>query len=161
MWGAPAWWTTTTGGGAGYAYFGGQKLNLRQYLLTPGNSTTLASIGSTYTNQTIHLFGYPGTIPAVSTKSNNSDAIVWAIDTSSNAAGKAKLYAFKATDLSCLYTTDSATDANCARTSIADAPPGIAVKFTVPSVANGLVVIGTADSATNNSVGHVVIYGVN
>jgi hypothetical protein len=143
-------------------YFGARQLLLRQYLLTPGNSTTTASIGSTYTNQTSHVFGYPGTVPAVSAQSNNANAIVWAIDTSSfSSAGVAKLYAFKATDLSCLYTTDSASGTNCTKTSTADAPPGIAVKFTVPSVANGLVVMGTADNTQHNSVGHVVIYGVN
>jgi hypothetical protein len=161
VWGAPAWFTYSSSGGAGYVYFGGRDLNLRQYLFTKGNTTTLASIGTAYTNQTTHTFHYPGTVPAVSSQSNAANGIVWAIDTASYSGGIAKLYAFKATNLTCLYTTDTAGDANCTRTSTADFPPGIAVKFTVPSVANGLVVMGTADNTQHNSVGHVVIYGVN
>jgi hypothetical protein len=161
VWGAPAWWTTTSGGGAGYVYFGGEYLFLRQYLFSPGNTLTLASVGSTYTNQTSHEFKYPGPTPAVSSQPNGANAVVWAIDSRNSASGAANLYAFKATDLTCLFTTDTATDASCTRTSTADAPPGIAVKFTVPSVANGFVVMGIADSAANNSIGHVVIYGVN
>lgn len=158
VWGAPGWWTTASGGGAGYVYVGGETLKLRQYLLNPGSTTTQASIGSTYTNQTSHTFGYPGPTPAVSGQSNGTNTVVWAVDTSGYKNGlPGQLYAFKATDLTCLYTTSTAADANCTRTSTADAPPGIAVKFTVPSVANGLVVMGTADTGSG---GHVVIYDV-
>ncbi|PYU22448.1 MAG: hypothetical protein DMG32_18195 [Acidobacteria bacterium] len=64
--------------------------------------------------------------------------IVWALDTSGNLASPpqpAILYAYRAADLSRLYASPtSATDPLAA---------GPAVKFAVPTVANGKVYVGT------------------
>jgi hypothetical protein len=80
-------------------------------------------------------FGYPGGSPVVSASGNN-DGIVWIIETDKfGNNGNAILRAFDAANVSReLYDTTQ----NSTRDS-----PGPAVKFTVPTVANGKVYVGT------------------
>ena len=89
--------------------------------------TPLASIGS-------FTFGYPGASPVISAN-GTAGGILWAINTSSwKTGGAAILYAFDALDLNHeLYSSN--------QFSFDD--PGPAVKFTVPTVANGSVYVGT------------------
>jgi hypothetical protein len=168
--GSGAWWSTTAGGGgsSGYAYFGGENLSLMQFQFYPNgsactNTGTLAGFCTTPTAQTSYKFGWPGPSPTVSAPSVTSpQAIVWAVDTRRAAgAGAASLWAFDATTLSCLYTTNqSAVKGTCQVIGPAtDVPAGSAVKFVVPSVANGKVFIGTTGGTTTTE-GYVNIYGI-
>jgi hypothetical protein len=98
-------------------------------------------------------FGFPGATPSVSA-SGTSNGIVWAIDTSnyctpqSNGCGPAVLRALDATNLR----TELWNSGNSA---------GNAVKFTVPTVANGKVYIGTRGNSVNNGgVGELDVFGL-
>ncbi len=154
IWGAPSWWNTTSGGSGstGYAYWGGKSLCIMGFQFTPGTSP---AFGSSFSQTGCHIFNYPGTVPAVSSDgANASQAIVWALDTTGFGGGTPAppvLYAYDAATLDCLYAT--ATDSSCSVVVTTDAPSGQAVKFTIPTVANGRVFVGTAD--------HLNIYGVN
>ncbi len=166
IWGAPGWWTTGSGGGgsAGYAYWTGKNLPLMQFKFYPNGSgctgTTGAGFCTTPTATTTHTFGWPGPTPTVSAPSNASTkAIVWLIDAgNASNGGKANLWAFDGATLDCLFTTDSKAT-SCTRISSTDVPAGIAVKFTVPSVANGKVYVGTA-GGSSTSGGYLNIYGL-
>ena len=89
--------------------------------------TPPASIGS-------FTFGYPGASPVISAN-GTAGGILWAINSSAwQTGGPAILYAFNALDLdNVLYSSN--------QFSFDD--PGPAVKFTVPTVANGSVYMGT------------------
>jgi hypothetical protein len=165
VWGAPGWWTTGYGGGgsSGYGYWTGKNLPLMQFKFYPNGATCTGTTGAgfckTPTAQTSHTFGWPGPTPTVSAPSNASvKAIVWAIDaTNASNAGAADLWAFDAATLDCLFSTN-ATASPCTRVSSGDSPAGIAVKFAVPSVANGKVYVGTAGGTDG---GYLNIYGLN
>jgi hypothetical protein len=79
-------------------------------------------------------FGYPGASPAISAN-GTTGGIMWAINSSAwNTGGPAILYAFDATNLNTeLYDSNQFSSDD----------PGPAVKFTVPTVANGSVYMGT------------------
>ena len=82
-----------------------------------------------------NTFGYPGTSPAISSN-GLLRRIVWALDVSGYAIGDpAVLHAYRAFDLSELYNSAQASGSRDAA--------GPAVKFTVPTVANGKVYVGT------------------
>jgi len=168
--GGGAWWATTSGGGGstGYAYFAGTNMPLMQFQFYPNGSTctnsgTLAGFCTTPTAQTTFAFGWPGPNPTISAPSgSSSQAIVWAVDSRRAASkGPAALWAFDATTLNCLYTTNQQTSAGTC-TVIApstDVPAGIAVKFVVPSVANGKLYVGTTGD-TSTTQGYLNIYGI-
>jgi hypothetical protein len=107
------------------------------------------------------VFGFPGPSPAISA-TQTTNGVVWALDNSqyctkqSKGCGPAVLHAYDATTLVELW--NSATVA-------ADAP-GNAVKFTVPSIANGKVYIGTRGNNTGGALlsttvaGELDVYGL-
>ncbi|HZO22890.1 MAG TPA: hypothetical protein VFB37_10355, partial [Steroidobacteraceae bacterium] len=110
-----------------------------------------------------HTYGFPGATPSVSASSASSNGIVWSIDGSryctleSPGCGPAVLYAHDASNLATELWNSSkvATDA-----------AGNGVKFTVPTVANGSVFVGTrgnntggADSSSSTP-GELDIYGL-
>jgi fibronectin type 3 domain-containing protein len=115
--------------------------------------------------QSAHVFQFPGATPSVSangTSNPPSNAIVWALDNhayctpqSNGACGPAVLYAFDATNLSTELWNSSTTGNDTA---------GFAVKFTVPTVANGKVYIGTRGSDdgtyTSSNRGELDVYGL-
>lgn len=109
-----------------------------------------------------HSYQFPGATPSVSA-SGTQNGLVWALDNSSYctqqspSCGPAVLHAYDATDL--------ATELWNSSTNSLDAA-GNAVKFTVPTVANGRVYVGTrgnnaggADSSTTTP-GELEIYGL-
>jgi hypothetical protein len=171
VWGAPAWWTTASGGGGstGYAYFGGKDLPIMQFKFYPnGNACTGTGDKAGFcvqpTAQTTNVFGWPGPTPTVSAPSATSNqAIVWAIDArKATIGGNEALWAFDATTLTCLYTTDqSIPKTACTRKApTTDKPTGMAIKYTVPTVANGKVYVGST-GGTGTTQGYLNIYGIN
>ncbi|MGH7924892.1 MAG: choice-of-anchor D domain-containing protein, partial [Candidatus Binatus sp.] len=79
------------------------------------------------------LFAYPGASPVISAN-GTTGGVLWAINNARwQSNGPATLIAFDATNLQMLYTSDQHSSDN----------PGPAVKFTVPTVANGSVYVGT------------------
>ena len=106
-------------------------------------------------------FGFPGATPSISANSATSNGIVWAIDASmyctpqSPGCGPAVLHAFDATKLSPELWNSS---------QVASDRAGFAVKFTVPTVANGKVYIGTRGndngSGTSSIRGELDVYGL-
>ena len=124
MWASPTWWNNRV-------YFGASGDTLKAF----GLNTTTGLLTTTPTSQTTRVFAYPGTTTSVSAN-QDSDAIVWALDTSTyKTADGAVLYAFDATNLATeLYTSSQRFTRD---------NPGGAVKFSVPTVANGKVFVGT------------------
>ncbi len=123
-------------------------------------ATNLFSTGATSTSTTIYSF--PGTTPSVSA-TGNTNGIVWALDNTnyctsqSPGCGPAVLHAYSAANLS--------TDLWNSGMEAGDAA-GIAVKFTVPTVANGKVYVGTRGNNTGGAgssttiAGELDIYGL-
>ena len=122
VWGMPAFWNNTV-------YVGGESDHLKAFSFNDSNSGLLSIAPVSASSGTYH---YPGTTPAVSA-SGSVNGILWALDYISN--GSAVLHAYDATNLANeLYnTTQKSQDA-----------PGPAVKFAVPTIANGKVYVGTA-----------------
>ncbi|HUY28683.1 MAG TPA: hypothetical protein VMV27_14830 [Candidatus Binataceae bacterium] len=124
----PAYWNESV-------YFNGSYYPLTQFRLTGG----LLSTTPTYIALT--PFGWPGAVPAVSAD-GASNGIVWEIRTEyfADTSGHAVLYAFDANDVANeLYDSNQAGDRDL---------PGPAVKFSVPTVANGSVFVGGQYSVT-------------
>ncbi|MGB7281134.1 MAG: fibronectin type III domain-containing protein [Candidatus Acidiferrum sp.] len=123
-------------------------------------NTTTGLFNTTPTSQSAASFGFPGATPSVSASGTNN-AIVWAIDGSqyctqqSPGCGPAVLHAFNATNVASELWNSSQTAGDQA---------GNAVKFTVPTVANGKVYIGTRGNDTGNGgtsvPGEVDVYGL-
>ncbi len=91
-------------------------------------------------SQSSHTFSFPGATPSVSSQ-GTSNGIVWVIDSSQygvpkNSGGPAVLYAYDATDLATELWNSSKAPNNRDRA-------GNAVKFSVPTEANGKVYVGT------------------
>ncbi len=111
-----------------WIYYGGTGDNLRAYKISNGNITTPA----TYT--TANTFGLQGATLSISADGTNN-GIVWGLDGGSN-----QLLAYNASNISQkLY----ASGANAARDAL-----GTAVEFTLPTIANGEVLVGTTNSLT-------------
>jgi len=106
---------------------------LKQYTLANGAlSTSPVQMGR-------EVFGFPGATPAISAN-GLANPILWLLDTANNgtpngtgSSAPAILFAYDATTLGLLYSSP---------TSGAGAA-GNAVKFTVPTVVNGKVYVGT------------------
>ncbi len=111
-------------------------------------NTTTGKFASPNSSQSPTSFGnFPGTTPSVSAN-GTSQGIVWAIDASNNGTdgstfGAAVLHAYDATNLATELWNS---------TQVAGDAAGTAVKFTVPTVANGKVYVGTQ--------GEISVYGL-
>jgi hypothetical protein len=130
MWNSPTWWSD-------HVYFGSAKDHLKLFSFNPLSGL----LSKAPISQSANTFLYPGTTTSVSAN-QASDAIVWALDNSTfkyTTVG-AVLYAYDATDLTkMLY--------NSAEFPARDAA-GPAVKFAVPTIANGKVYVGSRTSVT-------------
>jgi hypothetical protein len=107
-------------------YIGPIGDHVKSYTLNTGAGQFNTSPAS----QSPGTFGFPGTTPSISAQ-GGSNGIVWAIER----AGAAVLHAYDATNLGSELWNSSGNGADQA---------GGAVKFTVPTVANGKVYVGTA-----------------
>jgi hypothetical protein len=106
-------------------YFCGAADQMKMYPVSNAQMT------ATPASQSAVTFGFPGCVPTISAN-GTSNGIVWAIDQSGI------LHAYDATNLANeLYNTNQ----NSSRDSL-----GSAVKFSVPTVANGKVYAGTQNS---------------
>jgi hypothetical protein len=114
-----------------------------------------------------HYYGFPGSTPSVSA-SGTTNGLVWSLDSSSfctnqsPSCGSTVLIAYDATNVTnALWTSPQSTPGNA----VAGAA-GYAVKFSVPTVANGKVYVGTrgnnqgdVDTSTSSS-GELDIFGL-
>lgn len=116
----------------------------RIYYGTIGNSLKTftianAAFSTTFTAHSNDTFGSPGTTPSISAN-GSTNGIVWDLDRSTS-----QLRAYDATNIGNeLYTSAQATGGRDALGSV--------VKFTVPTVVDGRVLVGTSNS--------LVIYGL-
>jgi hypothetical protein len=115
----PAFWQNTL-------YIGPVSDHVKSYTLNTGAGQFNTSPAS----QSPGTFGFPGATPSISAQ-GGSNGIVWAIEN----AGTAVLHAYDATNLGSELWNSGNNGADQA---------GQAVKFTVPTVANGKVYVGTA-----------------
>ncbi|MGB9245875.1 MAG: hypothetical protein WCC03_21185, partial [Candidatus Acidiferrales bacterium] len=147
----PAFWQNTL-------YFFGFNGPGLAYTFLPASDTSNPSVASATTPS----FSFPGSSPSVSSN-GNSNGIVWMIDAHSFGtgdggpaiAGPAVLHAFDATNLGTELWNSSQVLADVA---------GNAVKFTVPTVANGKVYVGTRGNdstlGAGTVFGEVDVYGL-
>ena len=100
-------------------------------------------------------FGFPGSTPSVSS-SGTANGIVWALDNGnyctqgSSSCGPAILHAYDATNVATELWNSTQGTGNSA---------GNAVKFVVPTVANGKVYIGTRGNDTGSGTTSTTIHG--
>ena len=104
-----------------------------------GYSLINGVLSRTPTLQTADKFIWPGPTPSISANGTNN-AILWAVMTyAQSVGGNEILLAYDATKLgTALYSTS--TSANPARDN-----PGLAVRFVVPTIANGKVYVGAGN----------------
>jgi hypothetical protein len=122
LWSMPAYWNNKV-------YFWGAGDNLRAFSLNNGQLNFAAASSDSY--------GYPGATPSISAN-GVSNGIVWSLKTDSGNSG-AVLRAHDAGSLNLLYSSD--------QNSVRD-NPGAAVKFAVPTIANGKVYAGAGAGAS-------------
>jgi hypothetical protein len=128
IWGTPAFWQNRL-------YYGGTGDHLNAFDFSTGLFNTTPSSQSSAT------FQFPGTTPSVSSQ-GTSGGVVWAVDSSqygvpsSFGLGPAVLHAYDATNLGTELWNSSQAASNRDQA-------GQAVKFSVPTVANGKVYLGT------------------
>ena len=147
----PAFWQNTL-------YFFGFNGPGLAYTFLTASDTFNPAVASTTTPS----FSFPGSSPSVSSN-GNSNGIVWMIDAHTfgtgdggpATAGPAVLHAFDATNLGTELWNSSQVPADAA---------GNAVKFTVPTVANGKVYVGTRGNdstlGAGTVFGEVDVYGL-
>ena len=145
----PAFWNNTL-------YIGAVGGPLQAFSFNPSTD----QLSSAATSQSPTNYGATGSKPgpglAVSAAGTSAGAVVWSIDTSANcfgqaaACGPAILHAYDAGNLgSELWNS----------TMVASDAAGNAVKFTVPTVANGKVYVGTRGNNTGGASGSTTISG--
>jgi hypothetical protein len=116
----------------GSVYFGGANDSLKAFTLSNGQfAPGLAS-------ESANVFGYPGPTPSISAN-GKTNGIVWALDVAAwGSGGPGVLHAYNAGNLSQeLYNSTQ----NAGRDQL-----GPAIKFTVPTIVNGKVYVGTGNS---------------
>jgi hypothetical protein len=97
-----------------------------------------------------NAYGFPGASPSVSASGASSNGIVWGVNNQnfctkkSTGCGPAVLHAYLATNLGMELWNSSTIGANAA---------GNAIKFTVPTIANGKVYVGTRGNNTGGALG--------
>jgi len=142
-----------------FMYIAGSGTPLTAYELNPSNVTFSVSSAS---DHPVGGFGFPGTTPSISA-GGTKNGIVWAIDNSrscthaSPKCGPAVLHAYDANDVSRDLWNSGL---------VADDVAGFAVRFVVPTVANGKVYVGTrgnnkgGDNDSTSIPGQLDVYGL-
>ncbi len=137
-------------------YIAGAGGQLKSFAFNTGTG----QFNAAQTSQSSGSFGFPGATPSVSA-SGTTNGIIWAMNNNayctqqSSSCGPTVLHAYDATNV--------ATELWNSSQSAGDAA-GNAVKFTVPTVANGKVYLGTRGNDTGNGgttvPGEVDVYGL-
>ena len=118
-------------------------------------NTSTGKFNTANVSQSPGTYGFPGSTPSVSS-SGSSNGIVWALYNAafctdqSTACGPTQLHVYDATNLATELWKSSQGTGNAA---------GNAVKFTVPTVANGKVYVGTRGNNTGGVFGSTSISG--
>ena len=118
-------------------------------------NTSTGKFNTANVSQSSATFSFPGSTPSVSS-SGTTNGIVWALNNGnyctnqSQGCGPAVLHAYDATNLSTELWDSTMGSGNAA---------GNAVKFTVPTVANGKVYVGTRGNNTGGSTSSSTIPG--
>jgi len=126
---------------------------LKQYVFSPATG----KFNGAPSSQTAAAFGFPGATPSLSANGTAS-GIVWAADSSqycttqSPGCGPAVLHAYDATNLGHELWNSSQAAGNRDQA-------GRAVKFTVPTIANGKVYLGTRGN-DSSVLGELEVYGL-
>lgn len=109
---------------------------------------TNARISGTVLSQSRQGFGYPGATPSISAN-NNTNGIAWVLQTDGyGSRSPAVLHAYDAENLQTeLYSSAALSSRD---------NPGPAVKYTVPTVANGRVYVGSANALAVYGTGNWV-----
>jgi len=135
MFATPAFWNNNV-------YLGGVNDDLKAFSF---NQAGTGLLSNTFTSRTTSGFSFPGTTPSVSAQGTVSGTgIVWAINTANNGTdgtslSAAVLHAYDATNLATELWNSTKVAADAA---------GNAVKFTVPTIANGKVYVGESGTLT-------------
>jgi hypothetical protein len=135
MFATPAFWNNNV-------YLGGVTDDLKAYSF---NQAGTGLLSNTLTSRTTSGFSFPGTTPSVSAQGTmGGTAIVWALNTANNGtegstSGPAVLHAYDATNLATELWNSSTVSGDAA---------GNAVKFTLPTIANGKVYVGGQTTLT-------------
>jgi hypothetical protein len=155
-----AWQVVSTSSGGIFAtgafwnshfYIAFWSSTLNDYVLS--NTTAKMSLAKNATNPT---YNFPGASPSVSSMPDFSNGIVWALDQStycteqSAGCGPVVLHAYDATNITTELWNSSQGSGNAA---------GNAVKFTVPTVADGKVFVGTRGNNAGDVDGSTSIPG--
>jgi hypothetical protein len=121
------------------AYFNGAIYYNASSDVVKAFSISNAVINTTPVSSSMGAISFPGSSLCISAN-GVSNAIVWGLDSSANQTGPAGLNAWNATNLTELlyFGFQNITRDN----------PGLAVKFTMPTIANGKVYVGTANFLT-------------
>lgn len=145
IWGVGALWND-------YYYIAGAEQSFVAYRLDPSTAKLSLSAKATAPSGG---FGFPGSTPSVSA-SGDGNGVVWTLDTSqyctndSPGCGPTVLYAYKATNVSQELWNSAQSSADRA---------GNAVKFAVPTVANGKVYVGTRGNNVGGVYGSTSVSG--
>jgi hypothetical protein len=149
VWGAPAYWN-------GNLYYGSTSSPLWAFSF---DAVSTASLSSSFTSATALSFVFPAPTPSVSS-SGTSNGIVWALDDTNYCTNQslaclpAVLHAYDATNLAHELWNSSQSASDTA---------GLAVKFTVPTIANGRVYVGTRGNDKgfgSSNPGELDVYGL-
>jgi hypothetical protein len=159
MWGSPTYWN-------GNVYFGagdgndGNNHSTRSDPMRVFSFDSTATLSTSPTSVTAEKFAFPGPTPPVSAN-GTTNGIAWALEDllyctdSSSGCGSAILHAYDATNLATEFWNSSQNAADAA---------GNAVKFTVPTVVNGKVYVGTrgndSGSGGTSIPGELDVYGL-
>ncbi len=128
IWGSPAFWNNT-------AYFGGSYDHVKAFAFNSGAER----LSTTATSTSPETYNFPGPTPAISAN-GTTNGIVWVIETDTYGGGNAVLRAYDATNLGNeLYNSEQNPGRDNA---------GLAVKFTVPTVADGHVFVGVENQVS-------------
>jgi hypothetical protein len=156
VWGSPTYWN-------GSVYFGASQddqgpTDPARAFSFDTNSTAMLSTAPT--SVTPEFFAYPGPTLPISAN-GTSNGIAWALENfgfctvGSTGCGPAILHAYDATNLATEFWNSAQNPADTA---------GNAVKFTVPTVANGKVYVGTRGNDTGSGgtsvPGELDVYGL-
>jgi hypothetical protein len=133
-------------------YFAGAGTPLQAF---PFNSST-ELLAQSHTSLSASAFGFPGATPSISATGTSSNGIVWALDSTdyctngASACAPALLHAYDAANLASELWNSSLVSSDAA---------GNAVKFTLPTVANGKVYVGTRGNNTGGKYGSTSVNG--